>query len=80
MTHRDHDPTLRTNAGAISTDSLNAWVTYGQHRTVLRTYINSCDTAYSDQLESRLATLDSSQEALLQVMSVNQINTVKPAQ
>ena len=35
---------------------------------------------HSDQLESNSATLDSSQEALLQVMSVNQINTVKPAQ
>ena len=35
---------------------------------------------YSEQLESRLATLDSSHEALLQVMLVNEINTVKPAQ
>ena len=45
--------------------------------TVLRTYLrfNSCDTAHSDQLESRLATVDSSQEALLQLMSVNTLNT-----
>jgi hypothetical protein len=32
------------------------------------------------QLEPRLATLDSGQGALLQVMSVGRINTVKPAQ
>ena len=34
----------------------------------------------SDQLEPRLATLDSGQGALLQVMSVGRINTAKPAQ
>ena len=38
------------------------------HRTVLRTYQQLW---YSDQLKSRLATLDSSQEALLQVMCVD---------
>ena len=48
------------------------------HRTVLRTYQQLWYS--SDQLESRLATLNSSQEALLQVMSVNEINTVKSAQ
>ena len=38
------------------------------HRTVLRTYQQLW---YSDQLKSRLATLDSSQETLLQVMCVD---------
>jgi hypothetical protein len=38
------------------------------HRTVLRTYQQLW---YSDQLKSRLATLDSSQEALLQVMCMD---------
>ena len=37
------------------------------HRTVLRTYQQ---LLYSDQLESRLATLDSSQEALLQLLYI----------
>ena len=43
--------------------------------------INSCDTQTQTnlQLESRVATLYSSQEGLLQVMSVNKINTVKSA-
>jgi len=39
------------------------------HRTVLRTRINSC--VILRPTKSRLATLDSSQEALLQVMCVD---------
>ena len=42
--------------------------------------INTCDRWYSDQLKSRLATLDSSQEALLQVMCMDwhQHNQISP--
>ena len=63
----------------LSADCLNAWVTYG-HTPYCTTYYVSTAVILRPQLESRLATLDSSHEALLQVMLVNEINTVKPAQ
>ena len=47
----------------LSADCLNAWVTYGRiYRTVLYVYVSTA--VIPDQLDSRLATLNSSQEAL----------------
>ena len=55
----------------LSAHCLNAWVTY-DHTPYCTTYVSTA-VIYSDQLESRLyiATLDSRQEALLQVMRMN---------
>ena len=76
-----HYELMRELSGiCLSADCLNAWVAC-THTPYCTTYVSTAVIlAYSDQLESRLATLDSSQEALLQVMSVNEINTVKSAQ
>ena len=66
----------------LSADCLNAWVAY-THTPYCTTYVST--TVILRPTRTRietLATLASSQEALplLQVMSVNEINTVKSAQ
>ena len=53
----------------LSAYCLNAWVTYGQ-TPYCTTYVSTAVILRPTRIET-IATLDSSQEALLQVMSVN---------
>ena len=81
--HRDHDPTLRTDARAICRPPK----CMGHIRpayTVLYYYAVYTNVSTVVILRpTRIETVSnprSSQEALLQVISVNRINSVKPAQ
>ena len=62
----------------LSADCLNAWVAY-THTPYCTTCVSTAVILRPTRIET-CSTLDSSQEALLQVMSVNEINTVKSAQ
>ena len=81
--HRDHDPTLRTDARAICRPPKcmghirPAYTVLYYY--VVYTYVSTVVILTPTRIET-IGTLDSSQEALLQVMSVKKINTVKSAQ
>ena len=58
----------------LSADCLNARVAY-THTPYCTTYVSTAVILRPTRIETTVATLASSQEAILQVMSVNEINT-----